>query len=49
MGLSTIFTTTEDFSETVENCENLFVSKAIHKAFLEVNEEGCEAATATGG
>lgn len=37
-----------DFSGIPEKGEKLFVSEIIQKAFVEVNEEGSEAAAATG-
>lgn len=48
MGMSTMFSEEADFSDLLESPEPLQVSEVIHKAFIEVNEEGAEAAAATG-
>ncbi|KAK4879302.1 hypothetical protein RN001_007448 [Aquatica leii] len=49
MGLGVIFDQFKaNFSEISDSDEQLYVSKAIQKAFIEVNEEGAEAAAATG-
>lgn len=46
MGMPTAFTTLADFSG-MTGLRDLFISLVIHQAFVEVNEEGTEAAAAT--
>lgn len=48
MGMSRMFSNTAEFGKMLETGEALQVSKVIHKAFIEVNEKGTEAAAATG-
>ncbi|MCW4048437.1 MAG: serpin family protein [Candidatus Bathyarchaeota archaeon] len=47
MGMPTAFTGAADFSGMTGN-RDLFIDKVIHQAFIEVNEQGTEAAAATG-
>jgi serine protease inhibitor len=46
MGMGVAFTDLADFSK-INGTGNLFISKVLHKSFVEVNEEGTEAAAVT--
>jgi serpin B len=48
MGMERMFSESAEFDDLLEQDVSMKVSKAIHKAFIEVNEEGAEAAAATG-
>lgn len=43
-----MFTPDADFNGLLESSEPLHVSNVVHKAFIEVNEEGSQAAAASG-
>jgi serpin B len=47
LGMERIFSNNAEFNDLLANSESVKVSKVIHKAFIEVNEEGAEAAAAT--
>jgi len=47
MGMGEAFTKQADFTSMYPSEANLYISKALHKAYIEVNEKGTEAAAAT--
>lgn len=47
LGMGVAFTATADFSEMYPKQSPVQISKVVHKTFIEVNEEGTEAAAAT--
>ncbi|XP_074046959.1 neuroserpin [Macrotis lagotis] len=47
LGISEVFNRNADFSALSDNKE-IFLARAVHKSFIEVNEEGSEAAAASG-
>ncbi|KAH8297441.1 hypothetical protein KR044_011862, partial [Drosophila immigrans] len=48
LGINKMFDDGAEFNNLLESPEGVYVSKVLHKATIEVNEEGTEAAAATG-
>lgn len=48
MGITEIFKPSADLTDLLESNDPLQVTDVVHKAFIEVNEEGTVAAAATG-
>lgn len=48
MGMTEIFSDNANLGDLLDSNENLKVSDVVHKAFLEIDETGTEAAAATG-
>ncbi|CAO2595698.1 Serpin B9 [Lemmus lemmus] len=49
LGVQDLFSSSKADLSGMSGSRDLFISKIIHKSFVEVNEEGTEAAAATGG
>lgn len=48
MGMLEMFSDNANFGALLQDSKGVKVSKVIHKAFIEINELGTEAAAATG-
>lgn len=46
--MSEMFSNSANFGDLLDSNEPLQISDVVHKAFIDVNEEGAEAAAATG-